>query len=282
HGALLNANAHGNKNTGEWEYGDCIGKGYFVSDVIPGTSALLTGSLGCWGADNKPGNSKAGAVLIENPGLWGAGPDVPYTLDEEFELRNLAGTFSQSRLEQIGTISASTYAKRLKYTTVSWTAEVRGDGNATDHAKVAGGDWSAPKADLNTASADDIYEALRDGRAWADGDELKQLVANIVAFRRRELAGGPALVSVDGMNYVGAFRHPFFTEATCGPPTIDETDPDNIKRTYNVTLKIYNPWPGNFDGDVAGVLGDGKLRTGPYRITFDVNHPHQVTPAAKR
>ena len=301
HGALLNANAHGNKNTGDWEYGDCIGKGYFISDVQPqvpltsllfgiGTPGAANWVPGCWGADNKPGNSKTGAVLIENPY---AGQDVPFTLDEEFELRNLWGTYFKSRLEWIWTAldsdpaNVSGYTQRLKTTTVSWTAEVRGDGNATAHATMkdaAGADlgWSAAKVDLNTASPDAIYEALRDGRAWADGDELKQLVANIVAFRRRELAGGPALVSVDGTNYVGAFRHPFFTEATCTEPVKDESDPDNIKRTYNVTLQIYNPWPGDFDGDIAGVLGDGKLRTGPYRITFDVNAPHQVTPAAKR
>jgi hypothetical protein len=288
HNALLNLNAHGSKNFEEWEYGDCIGKGYFVSDVVPPVTdlnALLIGAgavPGCWGADAKPGNSKTGAVLIENPY---AGQDVPYTLDEEFELRNLWGTYFKSRLENIWTTllsdpsTASAYIPRLKTTTVSWTAEVRGDGNATSHVKMkdsAGADqgWSAAKVDLNTASADDIYQALRDGRAWEDTGELKQLVANIVAFRRRK---GFDSVSIGGANYVGANRQAVFSEITCGPPTIDATDPDPNKviRTYTVKVEIYNPWPGDFDGDP-----DGGHATWQQYVSFAVDPPHTVDPPA--
>ncbi|HUU31562.1 MAG TPA: hypothetical protein VMY69_05615, partial [Phycisphaerae bacterium] len=292
HGALLNMNAHGSKDTSEWEYGDCIGKGYFVSDPVPPVTdlnALLlgTGSIpGCWGT-NGPGNSKTGAVLIENPA---AGNDVPYTLDEEFELRNLWGTYFQSRLEQVWTTllsnpansTTSAYASRLKTTTVSWTAEVRGD-TTDSHATMkddGGGDlgWSAAKVDLNTASPDDIYQALLNGRAWNDDDnskaKLKQFVANLVTFRRKINAINITTVTIDGTDCVGAVRQPVFSEATCTGPVLDETDPDDIKRTYTIKVEVYNPWPGDYDGDP-----DGKLRT-DMRVTFDVNAPHQVLLAA--
>jgi len=286
HGALLNMNAHGSKDTGAWEYGDCIGKGYFVSDVLPGPdlNTLLTGTgsvPGCWGADAKPGNSMAGAVLIENPY---AGQDVPFTLDEEFELRNLFGTYFQSRLEQFwpalpsDPANANAYTPRLKTTTVSWTAEVRGDG-AGSHAtmKNAAGTtdfgWSAAKVDLNTASADAIYEALRDARAWEDTSELKQLVANIVAFRRRKTFD---IVTISGTNYyVGANRQAIFSEVTCTGPVIDSTDPNNVIRTYTVKVEIYNPWPGDYDGDP-----DGQYITWQQCVSFAVDPPHTVDPAA--
>jgi hypothetical protein len=292
HNALVNLNAHGNfRNSGTWEYNDCGGKGYFISDVVPPVdlNALLfgTGAVpGCWGSDG-PGNPKAGAVLIENPRdpLTGA-TDIPYTLDEEFELRNLWGTHFKSRLEYFWDGLDATpdnpdlSMRRLKATTVSWTAEVRGDGNATSHAimKNAAGTtdfgWSAAKADLNTASPDAIYEALRDGRAWEDTTELKQLVANIVAFRRRK---GFDSVSIGGANYVGANRQAVFSEITCGPPTIDATDPDPNKviRTYTVKVEIYNPWPGDFDGDP-----DGGHATWQQYVSFAVDPPHTVDPPA--
>ncbi|HET6441517.1 MAG TPA: hypothetical protein VFH53_03995 [Phycisphaerae bacterium] len=285
HGALVNMNAHGSKNTAEWEYSDCIGNGYFVSDVIPPVSdldALLFGTgevPGCWGS-NGPGNPETGAVLIENPA---AGNDVPYTLDEEFELRNLWGTYFQSRLEQFWPTlisdpsNVSGYAQRLKTTTVSWTAEVRGD-PADSHAIMKdplGGDlgWSTAKVDLNTASPDDIYFALRDGRVMDDGDELKQFVANLVTFRRK--ANYPirniTLVTIDGTTYVGAVRQPVLSEATCAGPVRDEIDTDDdgvvddITNTYTIKIEVYNPWPGDADGDP-----DLLLRT-DMRVTFDVN-----------
>jgi len=298
HNALVNLNAHGNKNTAEWEYGDCIGKGYFVSDVLPGAdlNTLLTGTgsvPGCWGADAKPGNPKAGAVLIENPSdpLTGA-TDIPYTLDEEFELRNLWGTYFQSRLEQFwpallsdpANASVSGYTRRLKTTTVSWTAEVRGDlaDLAASHAimkDAAGADqgWSAAKVDLNTASADDIYKALLDGRAMDDGGELKQFAANIVTLRRKDPSWdyrNIVPVSVGGTNYLGAVRQPVLSEATCSPPVLDETDPLDIKRTYTIKVEAYNPWPGSYNGDPLG-----KLRT-DVTVAFDVNAGHTVLPTS--
>ncbi|MGB3195163.1 MAG: hypothetical protein WBC39_07745 [Phycisphaerae bacterium] len=266
HNALVNLNAHGNTDTGAWEYGDCIGKGYFISDVKPvsDTSTLSdlligTGSIpGCWGT-NGPGNSKTGAVLIENPA---AGNDVPYTLDEEFELRNLWGTYFKSRLEWIGAIPdtdpgdypipASGYAQRLKTTTVSWTAEVRGDGNAAWHAtmKDGGADlgWSAAKADLNTALPDDIYQALRDGRVMEDGDELKQLVANIVAFRSRSND-----FDVDFGGKVGAERQPFFSEVTAE----GSLNSDSTAYVWTIKVELFNPWPGDASGDTDGLTVTG-------------------------
>jgi len=295
HNALVNLNAHGNfRNSGTWEYNDCGGKGYFISDVVPPVdlNALLfgTGAVpGCWGSDG-PGNPKAGAVLIENPRdpLTGA-TDIPYTLDEEFELRNLWGTHFKSRLEYFWDGLDATpdnpdlSMRRLKATTVSWTAEVRGDGNATSHAimKNAAGTtdfgWSAAKVDLNTASPDAIYEALRDGRAWEDTTELKQLVANIVAFRSRK---GFDFVTIGGTNYyIGANRQAIFSEVTCtgGDPVTDNTDPNkpDIIRTYTVKVEIYNPWPGDFDGDP-----DGGYATWQQYVYFNVDLPHTVAPAA--
>ena len=283
HGALVNMNAHGSKDTSAWEYGDCIGKGYFVSDTIsPVTdlNALLfgTGAVpGCWGS-NGPGNSKTGAVLIENPA---AGNDVPYTLDEEFELRNLWGTYFQSRLEIIwptllsnpATANVSAYAPRLKTTTVSWTAEVRGDPPlpSTSHVTMkdaAGADlgWSAAKVDINTASADDVYNALRDGRVMDDGGELKQFVANLIAFRRQIGATiNISTVTIAGTPYVGAVRQPVFSEATCTGPVVDNTVPTDIKRTYTIKVEVYNPWPGDNIADA-----DLKLRT-DIKVSFDVN-----------
>ena len=279
HGALLNMNAHGNfRNSGTWEYNDCGGKGYFISDVVPPVdlNALLfgTGAVpGCWGSDG-PGNPKAGAVLIENPRdpLTGA-TDIPYTLDEEFELRNLWGTHFKSRLEYFWDGLDATpdnpdlSMRRLKATTVSWTAEVRGDGNATSHAimKNAAGTtdfgWSAAKADLNTASPDAIYEALRDGRAWEDTTELKQLVANIVAFRRKQTNKYDP-VAVGGTNYVGAARQPIFTEVTSTLHDIREMtpgDPTTTRRVYKIKAEVYNPWDGNFAGDATGLDTTGLL-----------------------
>jgi hypothetical protein len=314
HNALVNLNAHGSKDTWDpdkltgWQYGDCIGKGYFISDVQPGVdlTSLLLGIgtpdtpdwvPGCWyddddgKDDDKPGNSMAGAVLIENPSdpLTGA-TDIPYTLDEEFELRNLWGTYFKSRLEQIWLIldtnpgdypiPSSKYEPRLKITTVSWTAEVRGDGRATDHIKVTGGDWSAAKVDLNTASADDIYQALLDGRAWEDGDELKQFVANLVTFRRNTtLNNNISNFTVGGTDCVGAVRQPVFSEATRTGGDPDKTDLNDIKRTYTIRVEVYNPWQGDYAGHTGG------LRTLNMRVTFDVNPPpsggvaHQVLKA---
>ena len=282
HNALVNFNAHGSKDTGEegWEYGDCIGKGYFVSDVLPqgpNPSALLTGELGCWGDDDQPGNPKTGAVLIENPY---AGQDSPFTLDEEFELRNLAGTLFNSRLEQIWSIP--TYTQRLKTTTVSWTAEVCGDAipsaqQPNPEHKTTGGGWSAAKVDLNTASADEIYQAILDGHAWDDDDDskakLKQFVANILTFRRVESPQTFKIfpITIDGTQCIGAVRQPVFSEATRTGPVLDETDPDDIKRTYTIKVELYNPWPGDYSGHTGGLRTD-------MQVTFDVNAPHEVLP----
>jgi len=299
HNALVNLNAHGSKVTGAWEYGDCLGKGYFVSDAVPPVTdlnALLfgTGAVpGCWGSDG-PGNSKTGAALIENPAATGTGLDAPYTLDEEFELRNLWGTYFKSRLEWFwpallsDPANASGYAQRLKTTTVSWTAEVRGDGKATSHAIMTDLGWSAAKADLNTASPDDIYKALLDGRAWDDDDvsktKLKQFVANIIAFRRQIGATVNfttiTIPTINGTPYVGAVRQPILSEATCQltkeedveiPDPKDPTKTITVKdRTYTVKVEVYNPWPGDHVADT-----DSKLRT-DMTVTFDVDPPHEV------
>jgi hypothetical protein len=265
HNALVNLNAHGSKDTWDpnnrtgWQYGDCIGKGYFISDVQPevNLTSLLSGIPGsnpipgCWGPDDKPGNPEAGAVLIENPA---AGNDVPYTLDEEFELRNLWGTYFTSRLEQFwpaikadpDASSSSLYTNRLKVTTVSWTAEVRGDGNAATHVTMKDSGWSAAKADLNTASADDIYNALNDAGVFANDFDRKQFVANVVAFRDFDNQ-----FEVEYGGCVGAERQPFFsevlaqfTEKKVAHPE-DTVNPEHTVQEWTITVELFNPWPGD-------------------------------------
>lgn len=286
HNALVNLNAHGNQDTGGmWPYDDCRGDGYFVSDVDPKQlqqgfnptvlNKLLVGAgtvPGCWGVDKSPGNAKAGAILCENPS---DGADVPFTLDEEFELRRLWGTHFKSRLEWFWLTLDTTpdnypnasldnaCLSRLKTTTVSWTAEVRGDSPdpSSKHATASAlgsawtdQAWSCPKPDLNTSSVKAIYEALRDSNAWADGVELKQVAANIITFRRKGVANFTAVsVGDPAKDFYGAQRQPFFTEATCSAPVINSSDPADIKRTYSVKIEVYNPWPGDYDGASAGL-----------------------------
>ncbi len=262
HNAMVNLNAHGNLDTGTWQYRDCRGNGYFISDVDPtqlggslDLNNLLVGSgsaPGCWGSGG-PGNAKAGAILFENPA---AGADIPFTLDEEFELRRLWGTYFTSRLERFWSdLSAmpnnypkasldSACASRLKATTVSWTAEVCGDGITSSHANASllgsawtGHNWSCPKPDLNTASAEAIYQALLNANAWADGDELKQIVANIVAFRSHSND-----FDADFGGKVGAERQPFFSEVT-----VEGGD------TRTIRVELFNPWPGDAYGDTDGL-----------------------------
>ncbi|HUU91060.1 MAG TPA: hypothetical protein VM238_07605 [Phycisphaerae bacterium] len=307
HNALINLNAHGNRvqpehrydeyrNPPGWRYDedDLLRKGYFISDVDPQQlgfnetvlDMLLCGSAdtpGRWGTDWAPSNAGAGAILCENPS---DGADVPFTLDEEFELRRLWGTYFTSRLERFwpstrnakGKITAggagleakpddyphatALYTNRLKATTVSWTAEVRGDSTVLNisHATASDQAWSCPKVDLNTASAQAIYDALTDAEILPTESDRKQFVANIIAFRDKDNQFEPD--DFDG--YMGAERQPFFSEVTARF-TQDKEDPDDpdspvTKETWTIQVELYNPWPGDDPWDNDNALGVNGLQ----------------------
>jgi len=260
HNGLVNLNAHGNQ---PWS-GAVRGRGYYVSDVTPGafdTSRLLFSSgdtLGRWGATgNGPNIPEIGETCIENPTV--VGENYPFTLDEEFELRrvqanalnnNQPGTIGHSRLEAMASGSSLSVSSRLAYTTVGWTAEVRGDGNAASHRNAILGtsscNWSRPKAALNRDKAQLIYEALNDCRVSSQLDQLGQLAANIVGFRSSQNRFVP--MTINSKSFVGATRQPILTEvliqATFIPAHTDAAGvsvPD--KNQYKVRVEVHNPWP---------------------------------------
>jgi hypothetical protein len=255
HGGMLNLNAHGNRPGGAWEEADAAGFGFFISDVdplVPGPAALLTGTWGRWGADSKPGIRFTGETLIERPVQPDGTKDYPFTLDEEWELRRLCGTYFQSRLERIWpglktdpglTTPPQCWQNRLLYTTVGWTSEVRGDKGASRHLvdplDSTGRSlynlpaWtlkdpsdtrrgrSARKIDLNLDTAQHLYDALKDSGIIPAGDNLGQFVANIEAFRDLDNTFEAITLSANSdaptglkTTYVGAERQPFFSEIT--------------------------------------------------------------------
>ena len=295
HNALMNLNAHGN-NVGGWPYADAIGKGYFISDVSPSgasLSILLLGSgKGVWGPDGIPGNTYAGAALIENPSyksssLGTTDVDYPLTLDEEFALRKLAGTPGWTDWARLANVLLDTsYQNRMLYTCVGWTSEVRGDGNATtpDHRLVTADDitnrpndsrdWSRHKFDLNGAvsidgtdrTAEWFLRALTDGRVMLGGARANQFAANVLAFRNRtnkfEVNVAPS--------YVGARRQPLFTKVSAKKGV---TDPISGNTPWTVTVKVYNPWTG----DNANPSSP-KIITLGQRVVWDVNTHSPVPP----
>lgn len=296
HNALLNFNAHGNKASGSaWTVGDnqgdlLAGKGYFISDVDPTQNAgadvltrLLVGEgprVGRWGIDKYPINQGAGEALIENPrGHTGStGTDLPFTLDEELELRKLTGTPYNSRIElfwptlflsEPKTTSTTFVNSRLNYTTVGWVSEARGDGSGdlcdttktptTQH--VARADLSSmPKADINLDNEDSLIKALVAGRVIlrGTGARVLQLVANIAAFREQNDAWKTptctAFPTATG-KCTGAKRQVLMTEVSLTPVA-----PANAGEAFTTTLKIevYNPWTGRWANDTAALSTSGQ------------------------
>ena len=278
HGGLLNLNAHGNRGTGSaWEEADAAGVGFFTSDVdpmLPDPGALLTVPLGRWGTDARPGIRYRGETLLERPILPDGTKDFPFTLDEEWELRRLSGTYFKSRLERIwaGLMSApdalGVWGNRLLYTTVGWTAEVRGDKGATVHLtdpRDTANLRSARKLDLNLDRPDNpdeptnrgrlIYEAFAKSAAMPPDHNLGQFVANLVAFRDLDNTF-EADLSVGGQSYIGAERQPFFSELVGSYTKTDVVDENgNVigeKQTWTIKIELYNPWPTDSGGLPSG------------------------------
>jgi hypothetical protein len=318
HGGLINLNAHGNRyaSDGDWmgvneedaTYHTCAGKGYFISDVDPGAltgipddfvQRLLEGYAPGGGPDEvygrwsfggdvfRPANGATGQTWVENPS--GGLPNIPFSLAEEFELRRLSGTYFRSRIEWMyddmnaDPDNAGPHAlRRLRFTTQSWTSEMRGDGKSDEHVTAEGEDWSAPKADINKDDAKTIYNALKDigaietGTTDSDGKKFRQFCANVVGFRRKTghntpvSVGDPDDAADPVRNYMPAERQPVFALAGCqlaemtgsAPDPDDDESEDTRKRKYKVRVWVTSPWPGPYAGSTAG-LGSGL------KVTFE-------------
>jgi hypothetical protein len=278
HCALINLNAHGNKaSAAPWKFsggasGTNIGYGYFISDVkmpldwsdtelgyiLAGTTIAGGQVPGRWGFGSaaKPKIENIGEALIENPK---DSVNRAFTLDEEFELRNLRGTYWTSRIENAASskfksdpATAKTFStpqeNRLKFTTVGWVADVMGDGTTLSSRKMWNG-FSKPKVDLNTGSDADISDALRSAAAfpWTEGDQIKQFVANIKGFREKPSSWGAPGYS----GKTGAIRQPLFTRAK-----LEKTGVVGGNEVWKLTLEVYNPWAGDWAGDTGGILAD--------------------------
>ncbi|HUS45588.1 MAG TPA: hypothetical protein VM219_06100 [Phycisphaerae bacterium] len=254
HGALLNVNAHGYTSAGWEEYANLAAedKGCFICEIAgpPGVAAArwagryLDGTSGQWvSVDDGPGNPVMGETIIENPRNPRMEPDnldQPFTLAEEFLLRVRDLPDFNSRL------SAGVKTNAEKYTTVSWTAEVCGDAGTTSHTKCPGKDWSCPKADLNLDEPQAIYDVLLASGAFVgvSEDGLKQFVANIIAFRDAD-----STYDNDYDGFAGAESQPIFKEVKA---VVTAGDGETEDTTWTITVSLYNPWPGDYAGDLDG------------------------------
>lgn len=295
HGALINVNAHGYGGAQGWMYANAadVGAGYFICEVDPVTIAnepgLTTGPYGRWRSagglgDGTPGIRETGETLIEKAYLPDQGRrNLPFTLAEEFELRRLRGTPFTSRLEQIWPdlrtepASENRYAAehRLGLTTVSWTAEVQGDRGLNagdDHLTGPGGSWSARKIDLNTDDGEDIYNALRAHNIIDDDSTIKQIVANILAYRDRDNE-----FEDDYDGYVGAERQPFFSEINAVYTQQVDSEGNPEKEIWTFKFELYNPWPGDnpwvdtlsMKGLEIEVVSSGATKKGSTPLSLD-------------
>jgi hypothetical protein len=265
HAGLVNLNAHGNASaSARLKAPDMVGLGYWISDVNPNyaneinMNALVRGggtpSFGRWGMTGEPGIAWRAATIIENPQGGTTFVNFPFSLAEEFELRYVDGTTFVSRIEKLFQGGMS-WRQRLNHTTVGWTAEVRGDGTSGARRVVAEAEhWSRPKADVNLALLDDLYEALVDGRAIAGGDRAAQFVANLAAFRSKKSPHD--VVTVDGEQYVGADRQPVLSKIVL---TTLQVPSEGVRGQYKVDVQVVNPWPGDFHGDSGLSVGNIKI-----------------------
>ncbi len=303
HAALINLNAHGQPGTasvGDWTFGKACGLGYFICDVaLPNLQSTFSDEVlvgkdtqhpGRWGTVG-PGNKQTGEVLIENPQ---AGTDAPFTLDEEFELRRLSGTFYKSRLEtaggtaldynplqaSTGSATASQCLNRLKFTTVGWTAEIRGDPINTDQDssknpphRTSSGGWSATKLDLNdTKNVNDgeIRTALLEGRVFQKvatspfiSPTMAQLSVNIRAFRDQTGSFISWTDSVTKNVYVGARRQPIIIRAKVREI---KAATETAEGQWGVQVQVYNPW-------AEGQVGTKTLTTTGQNLVIETNSP---------
>ncbi|MBE3071016.1 MAG: pilus assembly PilX N-terminal domain-containing protein [Planctomycetes bacterium] len=304
HAAMVNLNAHGNTlpNPQTFRFG------YFVSDVDPSVTItgkpslsfnmnnLLNGTgkfPGLWKEADKPGNINLMAAVIENPGKFG---DRIFTLDEEFELRRLKGTFFTSRLEQFTNNSLLSDPEtgvdrpaiiRASCTTVGWTSLFRPDTQDTKAAQTGLPTMTPPyyqprKVDLNTDSFEAIRDALKDGYVFKDTavEVIDQVAANICAFRTRESAKhhGIKKYGKGRTGPVGASRQPIFSKvkATSSPAQGGGKD-------WTIDVQLVSPWPGNFGADTdrlytnpPGAAGDKMTLSAPVGVFTPAELPDQM------
>jgi len=269
HAGMLNLNAHGAPLSSSgltWPYRNGVGKGYFVSDVSPispgglpsftDIAGLLykAGTVstypGRWGDANGPVNTRLGELILGNPAA-GATKDRPFTLDDEFELRRLTGTYAKSRLENIvgtdldsnpDTTSSTKVKTRLGVTTVGWNAEV-----------MPGQSGCTAKSDLNLAfdSSTDVNtvkfsSALDWGGVLSSSaypNTFKQFNANVQAFKNRykPSSGGNYFKQYGGA--YGARRQLILSKvkASVSPPV-------SGKETWTIQVQVFYPWTGDYPG----------------------------------
>jgi len=266
HGRMMHLNAHGNKNQANER------KGYYISDVDPsnlfgGGSGPGGGGLpnsffspsgtptGLWAEADHPGNRIQKQVVIENPGRYG---DHPFTLDEEFELRRLTGTYFYSRIEQLvtnlgsapGATTQQAAGNRLNLTTVGWTAEVRPSfdretGEVAEPRFLENGyEWR--KTDLNLDLAKYVKRTLEELDLFDDEQQLNQFASNICAFRDGTPRENESLLrSYFGKK--GASRQPVIEKMEVEftreeEKKDDEGNVEEINQWWEITVWLRNPW----------------------------------------
>lgn len=266
HCALVNLNAHGNADSSKWTYRSGRGYGGFLSDVSPIFTGLnidiarLVGGDGTtpgrWSEASGPCIQATGETLIQNPAAYSA---RPYTLDEEFELRRLTGTYATTRLEYFagagltrspssGTQTA--WENRLNLTTQGWTAQVRPHPlDATTPTNiVVGGHVGNRKRDINLEDEAVLVTTLQEARAFSTTTEaFKQFMANFVAFRGR--VTGTPFYKTSTLGKTGAHRQIIMTKVKVAKTTVG-----NPNDTWQVRVQVYNPWRGDYAGDADGSI----------------------------
>lgn len=301
HGAMVNLNAHGRLTAGGQVPEQNQRFGYYVGDVDLEyfgfqSTEVLDGTRtppGLWRYNNRPYNDFLMQPVIENPARYG---DRPFTLDEEFELRRLTGTYYLSRLESFnsaieGDPSSSSYAatrsgRRLSLTTVGWTSEVQPDPNVTPARRANRPrpdtrtltqpiTWSARKIDLNLDDPAAIGQALSEGNVFQSGDTAlaSQFAANICAFRdgTPTPAGESAIRYYNDLQRSGASPQPIISKVEETHKNI--TQGGKPMREYTIKVQVISPWPGDVADDYSGLTVEGISLNAEGGQAFDPAFP---------
>jgi hypothetical protein len=313
HSGLIQLNAHGNKNASKWPLGDSIGFGYFISDVDPSATGLVDDKVyngngtvpGSWGIgpnDPCPGGA-CGETLIDNPALpWDmaksvGGPDCPFTLDDEYNLRRLtaANNTYPTRLKALAPNIFATPKNQFLFTTYNFTSEASGDWywdtatsgtHLTVATHVSSQTWSEPKADLNDMHLTDdqatgiIGNALRHASAvpqliqGTTNTWTAQFIANILAFRDGKNSGcGIKQYSINPssgggqVNAVGAARQPILSKFALASGPTAVVSGGSTTYTYTIDVQVMSPWLN----DNALQAADAGLTTGAMQIQADLS-----------